>query len=104
MKEFHTRSRCFAGLLDIAGGPSSLDPVTEEVVWSMLEYTTLGAASPGHSPVPGSGILNSPPHNPWALSPDSLVSASQGINEGCGIMPQCPMSFGQLDEIECLLN
>jgi hypothetical protein len=81
-----------------------VDPASQEILWSMIDYGILGA-DPRKRPLTSrTGILNLPSPNSWALGSDVLGNGAPRFESGnadifSGLTPTM-----RLNEVEYLLN
>lgn len=104
LQEFHNISHQFASLLDPTCLMDDVDPASQEILWSMIDYGILGA-DPQKKPLTlRTGISNLPSPTSWAIGSDMLGSAPPRFESGntdifCGLTPAM-----RLNEVEYLLN
>ncbi|KAF7595591.1 hypothetical protein BBP40_005627 [Aspergillus hancockii] len=105
LREFHTQSHRLVGLLHPVSLTDDLDPASEEVLWSMIDYAVLavdprkGVVRMSESAVPS---LSSP--SSWALETDLLTLAPSRVDGShedlfSGLTPTV-----RLNEVENFLN
>jgi hypothetical protein len=97
-------SHRFASLLDPTRLMEEVDPVSQEVLWSMIDYGTLGADPQTKPLTPRTEISNLPSPTSWAIGSDILGNAPSRFEGGNvdifgGLTPAM-----RLNEVEHLLD
>lgn len=97
-------SHQFASLLDQTCLMEDLDPASQDVLWSMIDYGILGA-DPNKKPLtPKSVVSTLSSQKPWTVNSDILGSVPSRFEGGntdifAGLTPSM-----RLNEVEYLLN
>ena len=97
-------SHQFANLLDPTCLMEDLAPGSPEVLWSMIDYGTLGA-DPTKKPLTSmTGISNFPSPTSWAMGPGILGNAPSRFEGGNADIFSSLTPAMRLDEVEYLLE
>ncbi|KAL3479636.1 fungal-specific transcription factor domain-containing protein [Aspergillus californicus] len=104
LREFHTRSQSLVGLLDPARLGSSLDPASEEMLWSMLDYATLALNFQERPQTPTLSIPTLPSPTSWPFETGLDTTASVDVHEAPSMIFNASAPSVRLDELEYLLN
>lgn len=101
LQSFHALSYRFANLLNPDCLTEELEPGSEDIMLSMLDYGVLG--TPAHTKVPESAppVSTMPSTPPWALSTDVVTSPRLGTDSD--LFSEIPPGV-RINEIEYLLN
>ncbi|XHG09050.1 hypothetical protein AWENTII_012129 [Aspergillus wentii] len=102
LREFHAQSYKYTHLLDPASQIDDLDPATEGIFWSMVDYGKLGSSlrrnqnqsdpSPSNMPSPS-----------WLFNPEAISGLSPRLPSGGEFLDTGTPSM-RLNEVEYLLN
>ncbi|PYH40463.1 Zn(II)2Cys6 transcription factor [Aspergillus saccharolyticus JOP 1030-1] len=76
LRDFHAQRHDLSSVLDPTTPPSDLDPMSDETLWSMLEYSTLGSNPRKTSSASGSDVPSIPLSTFWDLGSNMPISPS----------------------------
>ncbi|CAG8284606.1 unnamed protein product [Penicillium nalgiovense] len=82
LHQFHNMSHQFASLLDPTRLMEDLDPPSQEILWSMIDYGALGADPQKKPLTPRTGISNLPSPTSFAIGSDILGNAPSRFEGG----------------------
>ncbi|KAL4738926.1 hypothetical protein BDV11DRAFT_215602 [Aspergillus similis] len=104
LRDFHAQRLDLSCLLDPNSLTRDLDPMSEETLWSMLDYSILGSRPRETSSGSGSDVLSIPSPTTWALGSDMLGPAPPRIDSSHDDMFRGISPALRLSEMEFLLN
>ncbi|KAE8393877.1 hypothetical protein BDV23DRAFT_29129 [Aspergillus alliaceus] len=104
LREFHAQSHCLTTLLDPACLADDLDPASEDMLWSMIDYALLGEDPRKTSQAMGSEIPILPSPTSWALDAEILAPVSSIVDASHGNLFSAMTPTLRLNEVEYFLN
>lgn len=104
LRDFHIQSHLFSSLLDPSCLTDDLDPVSEDILWSMIDYAALGSDPHKQSISSGSVLSNMPSPNSWAAASNAIAPPPPALGSVDANAFGNMASNMQLDGMEYLLN